>query len=192
MLPELNDVLQCLSTNGYSVFSLIDDVLSQRCNQEDPRIKLLREGVERDAADICARLLNHNPASASVSAWALGFAQAKMMTLPWNNNVISPSLSSGVAWTLASSPGRFLNIGKVLSKYYRYGLTIDVLPDNVFLDIFDFCLRDSTMPELGVIQHMRKWQILVHVCQRWRRIVFASPRRLDLYLSCSYGTPVRL
>ncbi|KAH9161026.1 hypothetical protein EDB89DRAFT_1914129 [Lactarius sanguifluus] len=191
MLPELNDVLQCLSTNGYSVFSLIDGVLSQGCNQEDPRIKLLREGVERDAADICARLLNHNPASASVSAWALGFVQAKMMTLPWNNNVVSPSLSFGVAWTPTGSPGRFLNMGKVLSKNYRYGVTIDVLPDNVFLDIFDFCLRDSTMPELGVIQHMRKWQILVHVCQRWRRIVFASPRRLDLYLSCSYGTPVR-
>ncbi|KAH9038009.1 hypothetical protein EDB83DRAFT_2412990, partial [Lactarius deliciosus] len=82
MLPELNDVLQCLSTNGYSVFSLIDGVLSQGYNQDDPRIKLLREGVERDAADICARLLNHSPASASVSAWALGFAQAKMMTLP--------------------------------------------------------------------------------------------------------------
>jgi hypothetical protein len=31
----------------------------------------------------------------------------------------------------------------------------------------------------------------VHVCQRWRRIIFASPRRLDRHLSCSYGTPVR-
>ncbi|KAH8986384.1 hypothetical protein EDB92DRAFT_1273230, partial [Lactarius akahatsu] len=178
-------------TNGYSVFSLIDGVLSQGCNQEDPRVKLLREGVEHDAADICARLLNHNPASASVSAWALGFAQAKMMTLPWNNNVVSPGLSSGVAWTSTGSPGRFLNMGKVLSKNYRYGATIDVLPDNVFLDIFDFCLRDSTMPELEVIQHMRIWQVLGHVCQRWRRIIFASPRRLDLHLSCSYGTHVR-
>ena len=31
----------------------------------------------------------------------------------------------------------------------------------------------------------------MHVCQRWRRIIFASPRHLDLYLSCSYGTHVR-
>jgi hypothetical protein len=31
----------------------------------------------------------------------------------------------------------------------------------------------------------------VHVCQRWRRIIFASPRRLDLHLTCSYGTSVR-
>ncbi|KAH9037717.1 hypothetical protein EDB84DRAFT_1437375 [Lactarius hengduanensis] len=191
MLSELNDVLQCLSTNGYSVFSLIDGVLSQGCNQEDLRIKSLREGVERDAADICARLLNHNPASASVSAWALGFAQAKMMTLPWNNNVASPGLSSGVAWTSTGGPGRFLDMGKVLSKNYRYGVTIDALPDNVFLDIFDFCLRDSATPKLEVIQRTRKWKTLVHVCQKWRRIAFASPRRLDLHLSCSYGTPVR-
>ncbi|KAH8986382.1 hypothetical protein EDB92DRAFT_1949290 [Lactarius akahatsu] len=192
MLPKLNDVLQCLSLNGYSVFSLIDDVLSQGCNQEDPRIKLLREGVERDAASICARLLNHNSASASVSAWALGFAQATTMTLPlWNNNVVSPGLSSGVAWTSTGGPERFLNMGRVLSKNYRYGVTIDVLPDNVFLDIFDFCLRDSTAPELEVIQPTKKWQVLVHVCQRWRRIIFASPRRLDLHLSCSYGTRVR-
>jgi len=31
----------------------------------------------------------------------------------------------------------------------------------------------------------------VHVCQRWRQIVFASPRRLDLQIYCTYGTPVR-
>ncbi|KAH9037714.1 hypothetical protein EDB84DRAFT_1129828 [Lactarius hengduanensis] len=192
MLPKLNHVIQCLSLSGYSVFSLIDDVLSQGCNQEDPRIKLLREGVERDAVSICARLLDHNPASASVSAWALGFAQATRMTLPlWNNNVVSSGLSSGVAWTSTGGPERFLNMGRVLSKNYRYGVTIDVLPDNVFLDIFDFCLRDFTAPKLEVIQPTRKWRILVHVCQRWRRIVLASPRRLDLYLSCSYGTRVR-
>ena len=31
----------------------------------------------------------------------------------------------------------------------------------------------------------------MHVCRRWRRIIFASPRRLDLYLACICGTPVR-
>jgi hypothetical protein len=31
----------------------------------------------------------------------------------------------------------------------------------------------------------------VHICQRWRRIVLVSPRRLDLTLFCTYGTPVR-
>ena len=56
--PELDNVLQCLTLNGYSVFSLISDILA-RCNWEDERIKILREGMERDAADICARLLCH-------------------------------------------------------------------------------------------------------------------------------------
>lgn len=56
MRPELNNAIQCLSLNGYSVSSLIDDILACR-NLEDERIKLLREGIERDAADICARLL---------------------------------------------------------------------------------------------------------------------------------------
>ena len=60
--PELDNVLQCLSLNGYSVFSLIDDILARsnwEDQGEDKRIKTLREGMERDAADICARLLCH-------------------------------------------------------------------------------------------------------------------------------------
>ena len=56
--PELDNVLQCLSLNGYSVFLLIDDILAHG-NWEDKWIKTLREGMERDAADICARLLCH-------------------------------------------------------------------------------------------------------------------------------------
>ncbi len=36
-----------------------------------------------------------------------------------------------------------------------------------------------------------EWRKLVHVCQRWRHIVFASPIRLGLQLLCTYGTPVR-
>ncbi|KAH8996952.1 hypothetical protein EDB86DRAFT_953972 [Lactarius hatsudake] len=188
MRPELNNVLQCLSLNGYSAFSLIDDILARGCNQEDPRIKSLREGVERDAASICARLLNHNPASASVSAWALSFAHAAMMSLPlWKINIISPCLSPGMAWTSTGGPESFLNTGRVLFK----NCTIDVLPDNVCLEIFDFCLRGSTKFKAEVIERTRKWRILVHVCQRWRRVIFASPCRLDLHLSCSYGIPVR-
>ena len=72
-------------------------------------------------------------------------------------------------------------------KYKRI-VIIDPLPDDVFLEIFDLCLRDPTR---YLVQRMRKWMILVHVCQRWRRIIFASPLHLDLYLGCSYGTNVR-
>jgi hypothetical protein len=35
------------------------------------------------------------------------------------------------------------------------------------------------------------WQTLVHVCQRWRGVVFGSPRRLNLRLFCTTETPVR-
>ena len=64
----------------------------------------------------------------------------------------------------------------------RHAVPIDMLPDDVLLEIFDLCLRDPTASG---------WRALVHVCQRWRRIVFASPRRLGLRLKCSSGTPVR-
>ena len=36
-----------------------------------------------------------------------------------------------------------------------------------------------------------EWRTLVHVCRRWRKIVFACPLRLDLHLLCTHGTPVR-
>jgi hypothetical protein len=38
---------------------------------------------------------------------------------------------------------------------------------------------------------MTTWCKLVHVCQRWRHIVFSSPHRLDLRILCREGTPVR-
>ena len=60
-----------------------------------------------------------------------------------------------------------------------------MLPDNVLLDIFEF-YRDPLFITLSW-----PWNRLVHVCQRWRYIVFASPLRLDLCLLCTSETPVR-
>jgi hypothetical protein len=37
----------------------------------------------------------------------------------------------------------------------------------------------------------RTWYKLVHVCQRWRYVIFASPLRLNLHLLCTASTPVR-
>ena len=67
--------------------------------------------------------------------------------------------------------------------------TIAMLPDGVLLEIFDFCRMDSS--RYGITFRPSSWHSLVHVCQRWRRIMFASPSRLDLTLLCTYGTPVR-
>ncbi|KAH9058898.1 hypothetical protein EDB83DRAFT_1009872 [Lactarius deliciosus] len=36
----------------------------------------------------------------------------------------------------------------------------------------------------------RLWPSLVHICHKWRRIVFASQRVLHLRLFCTHGTPV--
>ncbi|KAH9971613.1 hypothetical protein BGW80DRAFT_446408 [Lactifluus volemus] len=64
---------------------------------------------------------------------------------------------------------------------------IEALPDNVLLDIFEFCLWDL-FPDLD---RERGWTSLGHVCRRWRFIVFGSPLRLDLCLLCTDRTPVK-
>jgi hypothetical protein len=75
-------------------------------------------------------------------------------------------------------------------------VTFGALPDNVLLDIFAF-YREAVIDLYPVVQPRLPWQQqwqwdrLVHVCQRWRYIVFASPLRLDLYLHCTSKTPVR-
>ena len=66
--------------------------------------------------------------------------------------------------------------------------TIDVLPDDVLLDIFDFCLDQ---PRVLYFERIKTWQRLVHVCGRWRDVIFQSPRRLDLQLLCALRTPAR-
>ncbi len=122
-------------------------------------------------------------------------------------NVVYPSLPSGTASMPTDGPEKVLDIGSArctcsnsgavpatsaelrgTDANYRHGVTIDMLPDDVLLEIFNLGLCNSTKHPF---QHTRDWQRLVHVCQRWRQIIFASPRRLDLHLSCSYGTPVR-
>ncbi|KAI9510207.1 hypothetical protein F5148DRAFT_623736 [Russula earlei] len=56
-------------------------------------------------------------------------------------------------------------------------VTINTLPDDVLIEIFHFCVNDRHNET-----HAGRWHTLVHVCQRWRYVVFASPRRLNLQL----------
>ena len=53
--PKLETVLQSLSLKGYSIFSLVDYILAPY-DRDDQRMKPLREGMERDIADIYIRL----------------------------------------------------------------------------------------------------------------------------------------
>jgi hypothetical protein len=62
-----------------------------------------------------------------------------------------------------------------------------MLPDDIILEIFDFYRKSHDY----LIRAVWKWPILVHVCQRWRQIVLASPHRLNLRILCTHGTPVR-
>jgi hypothetical protein len=97
--------------------------------------------------------------------------------------------------TLASSPNYFWLIRCDVGQ----AVTIDVLPDDILLAIFDFCVvryQDLDIHEvaLGNKDTKRKiesWQTLVHVCRRWRCTVFASPRRLNLQLRWRPRTSVR-
>jgi len=65
-------------------------------------------------------------------------------------------------------------------------VTINVLPDNTLLEIFDF-YKDDTLESVALSW---RWNLLTQVCRRWRHVVFGSPRRLDLRLVCRTTTPV--
>jgi hypothetical protein len=66
-------------------------------------------------------------------------------------------------------------------------ITINTLPDEVLLGIFDFCVN---LNEVLEDEGEREWETLVHVCRRWRYVVFGSPHRLNLRLVCTAGTRV--
>ena len=62
-------------------------------------------------------------------------------------------------------------------------VTIDTLSDDALLYVFDFCVAQAPEAET--------WHSLVHVCRRWRTLVFASPRRLNLRIACTNKTSIR-
>jgi F-box-like len=73
---------------------------------------------------------------------------------------------------------------------------IDRLPDEVLEQIFRFdgfgpiALNPYPIPSLTRAE-LWDWQRLVHVCRRWRYVIFNIPRSLELRLYCTYGTPVK-
>ena len=73
-------------------------------------------------------------------------------------------------------------------------VTIDMLPDTALLEIFDFCKVDTDVAPLGdylSLWHWSpRWKTLSQVCQKWRRVVFGSPLRLDIGIICTEKTPI--
>jgi hypothetical protein len=70
-------------------------------------------------------------------------------------------------------------------------VAIETLSDDVLLEIFDLYLAkdENTNPWYGPGSEEKHsydaWYVLAHVCQRWRYVVFGSPRRLNLRLHCT-------
>ena len=60
-------------------------------------------------------------------------------------------------------------------------MAINKLPDEVLLGIFGFCMANPLPPPS---YEEDAWHTLVHVCRRWRYVVFGSPGSLDLRLLC--------
>ena len=65
-----------------------------------------------------------------------------------------------------------------------------MLPDDVLLDIFYFHAKIVDKQEFRK-KEIEEWIKLVHVCRRWRSLVFQSPFRLNLRLFCTHKTPLR-
>ena len=76
-------------------------------------------------------------------------------------------------------------LGVGVARLYPPRVTIDVLPDNVLLETFESYLGKDDADKIGYNDIYDGWQTLVNVCCRWRCIVFASPRRLNLKLYCT-------
>ncbi|KAI9451450.1 hypothetical protein BJY52DRAFT_1352059 [Lactarius psammicola] len=107
-------------------------------------------------------------------------------------STVPPHSASGADSTPTYGPHDIPEDGETEKRPdQRYGnpTSVHVLPDYVLLEIFDWCRTDRGRG--GFREHTDlEWQ-LVHVCQRWRYLVFASPSRLNLELLCTHGTPVR-
>ena len=66
-------------------------------------------------------------------------------------------------------------------------MTIDTLTDDALLEIFSFYLGE---PSERI--ETEPWYTLVHVCRRWRSVVFESPRHLDVQLHYTPNRQVKV
>ena len=66
-----------------------------------------------------------------------------------------------------------------------------MLPDIALLRLFDFYLVEARIGRMWFnLETVETWSALVHVCQKWRNVVFGLPRCLDLRLFYTTDTPV--
>ena len=70
-------------------------------------------------------------------------------------------------------------------------MTIGLLPDEVLIEIFNFYLGQVRSQCHTNKAREDAWHVLVHVCQRWRYVVFESPKSLNLRLLYTPNRPVQ-
>ena len=83
-------------------------------------------------------------------------------------------------------PEYLLHYTRVVDWCYVARVTIDKLPDVALLETFHFFMEDASS-----ISGSDTWRRLLHVCRKWRNVIFGSPHRLDLHLHCREWTRVR-
>ncbi|KAI0277253.1 hypothetical protein BGY98DRAFT_646874 [Russula aff. rugulosa BPL654] len=90
----------------------------------------------------------------------------------------------------AIAPTSLPGTGEESAQGGQAQVTADILPDFALLEIFDWYLFQSQEEADDYVLDVEAWHTLVHVCQRWRAIVFTSPHRLNLRLFFTNGTSV--
>ncbi len=78
-------------------------------------------------------------------------------------------------------------VGDLYGKKLRR-TTIEMLPEDILLEMFDFYRLDDIKLLRG---RPWRWHRLAHVCRKWRHVVTVSTRRLRLQILCkSRGVPI--
>ena len=81
-----------------------------------------------------------------------------------------------------------------MSDRLRQKVSIGALSALVLLEIFSFHVDPHPHRysfDAADDTSLDAWRALVHVCQQWRQVVFASPHALNLRLLCTNKPPVR-
>jgi len=76
----------------------------------------------------------------------------------------------------------------ILIKFWNIGqefpcITIGTLPNELFVEIFDWCRLDD---EYGW-NHRHRWYKLLQVCRRWRYVTLEWKSRLKLRIQCNFA-----
>ncbi|KAH9014633.1 hypothetical protein EDB84DRAFT_818340 [Lactarius hengduanensis] len=119
---------------------------------------------------------------------SISFPNGDSFYIPSDSSPATPGAASHIRKTGQGRRKKQKNI-RAQGKNYGPGTMIDMLPDDVLLEIFDLCQERYSF--LDAIERVWGWHFFVHVCRRWRQIIFESPHRLNLRIFCTQGTPVR-